>query len=104
MLRKQIKRAHELQDFGTVEVLEEVLLDREDLGYHLYSVLEDDTLTRGMQHLLHEKGNISGDQQFPSCFQTTIGKKEVKKRGSRASLLFFSQAGLGGSRSPPAYR
>ncbi len=65
MLRKQIKRAHELQDFGTVEVLEEVLLDREDLGYHLYSVLEDDTLTRGMQHLLHEKGNISGDQQFP---------------------------------------
>ena len=46
MLRKQIKRAHELQDFGTVEVLEEVLVDREDLGYHLYSVLEDDTLTR----------------------------------------------------------
>lgn len=34
MLRKHINRVHELYDFGTVEVLEEVLLDREDLGYH----------------------------------------------------------------------
>ncbi|WP_313885245.1 ferritin-like domain-containing protein, partial [Clostridium sp. DJ247] len=61
MLRKQIQRAHDLMDFGTVEVLEEVLRDREDLGYHLFSVLEDDTLVRGMEHLLKEKGNIAGD-------------------------------------------
>jgi starvation-inducible DNA-binding protein len=61
MLRKQIKRAHELEDFGTVEVLEEVLLDREDLGYHLFSVLEDDTLVRGMEHLINAKSNIAGD-------------------------------------------
>ena len=61
MMRKQIKRAHELGDFGTVEVLEEVLLKREDLGYHLYSVLEDDTLVRGMEHLISAKNNIAGD-------------------------------------------
>lgn len=48
MMRKQIERAHQLKDFGTVEVLEEVLVDREDLGYHLYSVLEDDSLVRGL--------------------------------------------------------
>jgi len=53
-LRKQIKRAHELNDFGTVEVLEEVLLDREDLAYHLYSVLEDDTLVRGIEHVFSQ--------------------------------------------------
>ena len=62
MLRKQISRAHELQDWGTVEVLEEVLLDREDLGYHLYSVLEDDTLVRGMHHLLDGNQDIAGDR------------------------------------------
>lgn len=50
-MRAQIGRAHQLQDFGTVEVLEEVLLDREDLAYHLYSVLEDDTLVRGLEHV-----------------------------------------------------
>lgn len=61
MMRKQIKRAHELNDWGTVEVLEEVLLDREDLGYHLFSVLEDDTLVRGMDHLLDSKYNKAGD-------------------------------------------
>lgn len=61
MLRKQIKRAHELGDYGTVEVLEEVLLDREDLGYHLFSVLEDDTLVRGMEHLISDKRNKVGD-------------------------------------------
>lgn len=61
MLRKQIKRAHDLGDFGTVEVLEEILKDREDLGYHLFSTLEDDTLVRGMAHLLQEEGNIAGD-------------------------------------------
>lgn len=33
-----------IKDWGTVEVLEDILVDREDLGYHLYSVLEDDTL------------------------------------------------------------
>ncbi|QNO16263.1 ferritin-like domain-containing protein [Alkalicella caledoniensis] len=48
MMRKQIDRAHQLKDFGTVEVLEEVLLTREDLAYHLYSVLEDDSLIRGL--------------------------------------------------------
>jgi starvation-inducible DNA-binding protein len=61
MLREQIQRAHDLKDFGTVEVLEEVLLDREDLGYHLFSVLEDDTLVRGMEHLVKREGNIAGD-------------------------------------------
>jgi len=62
MMRKTIQRAHELQDFGTAEVLQEVLLDREDLGYHLWSVLEDDTLVRGMDHLLARDGtNIVRD-------------------------------------------
>lgn len=61
MMRKQIRRAHELGDFGTVEVLEEVIKDREDLGYHLFSVLEDDTLVRGMEHLIDEKHNKAGD-------------------------------------------
>jgi starvation-inducible DNA-binding protein len=58
MMRKQIRRAHDLGDFGTVEVLEEILLDREDLGYHLWSVLEDDTLVRGMTHLLDGKQDL----------------------------------------------
>lgn len=62
MLRKTIERAHELKDFGTVEALEEVLKDREDLGYHLYSVLEDDTLTRGMRHLIDNQNDMSGDR------------------------------------------
>lgn len=61
MMRKQIKRAHDLGDFGTVEVLEDVLVDREDLAYHLFSVLEDDTLVRGMKHLLDGKNDIAGD-------------------------------------------
>lgn len=65
MLRKQIKRAHELGDYGTVQVLEEVLLDREDLGYHLYSVLEDDTLVRGMSHLLDNQWDRMGDRPMP---------------------------------------
>ena len=64
MLRQTIARAHQLQDFGTVEVLEEVLRDREDLGYHLYSVLEDDTLVRGMQHLLDAQNNLAGNRQL----------------------------------------
>lgn len=62
MMRKQIQRAHELQDFGTVEALEEVLKDREDLGYHLYSVLEDDTLVRGMSSLVDGRDDIAGDR------------------------------------------
>ncbi|PTX58919.1 DNA-binding ferritin-like protein [Melghirimyces profundicolus] len=62
MMRKQISRAHELQDWGTVEVLEEILLKREDLGYHLYSVLEDDTLARGMTHLLDGNTDRAGDR------------------------------------------
>ncbi len=66
MLRKQIKRAHEIDDFGTVEVLEEVLLDREDLGYHLYSVLEDDSLMRGMRHLIDGRNDIVGDGRVDS--------------------------------------
>jgi len=64
MLRRTIARAHELHDFGTVEVLEEVLLDREDLGYHLYSVLEDDTLVRGMHHLVHTENNLAGNRML----------------------------------------
>ncbi len=63
MLRKTIDRAHQLKDFGTSETLQEVLVDREDFGYHLYSVLEDDTLARGMDHLLSRAGNIAGDSQ-----------------------------------------
>jgi len=62
MMRKTIARAHELHDYGTVQVLEEVLLDREDLGYHLYSVLEDDTLVRGMNHLIDKHYDIAGDR------------------------------------------
>ncbi|MTI80973.1 MAG: ferritin Dps family protein [Firmicutes bacterium] len=64
MLRKTITRAHELNDFGTAEVLQEVLIGREDLGYHLYSILEDDTLVRGMDHLLSRDGNIAGDKNY----------------------------------------
>ncbi len=62
MMRRQIARAHELKDFGTVEVLEEILKDREDLGYHLYSLLEDDTLVRGMRHLLDARDDIVQNQ------------------------------------------
>lgn len=61
MMRKQIKRAHDLGDYGTVEVLEDILVEREDLGYHLFSTLEDDTLVRGMEHLLSSRNNIVGD-------------------------------------------
>lgn len=62
MMRKTIDRAHQLKDYGTAEVLQEVLLDREDLGYHLFSVLEDDTLVRGMEHLIsRDSRNIKGD-------------------------------------------
>lgn len=62
MLRKTILRAHEVNDFGTAETLQEVLTDREDFGYHLFSVLEDDSLVRGMDHLLSRDGNIVGDK------------------------------------------
>lgn len=61
MMREQINRAHDLKDFGTVEVLEEVLKDREDLGYHLFSVLEDDSMTRGMTHLYDGQNDKMGD-------------------------------------------
>lgn len=67
MLRQTIERAHQLKDFGIVEVLEEVLKDREDLGYHLYSVLEDDSLLRGMNHLLDPQNNIVGDGNMNSA-------------------------------------
>ena len=66
MLRQTIRRAHELGDFGTVETLEEVLKDREDLGYHLYSVLEDDSLVRGMNHLLDQRNDMAGDGNISS--------------------------------------
>lgn len=62
MLRRTIDRATQLKDFGTVQVLEEVLTDREDLGYHLYSVLEDDSLTRGMGHLIDGEYDMAGDR------------------------------------------
>lgn len=65
MLRKTIRRAHELGDFGTVEVLEDILVEREDLGYHLYSVLEDDTLVRGMIHLLDGQNDMAGNRPMP---------------------------------------
>ncbi len=54
-IREQITRAHELQDWGTVEVLEEILLTREDLAYHIYSLMEDDTLVRGLEHVLDRR-------------------------------------------------
>jgi starvation-inducible DNA-binding protein len=59
-MREQIERATQLKDFGTVEALEEIVKDREDLGYHLYSVLEDDTLTRGMTHMDQTSDMVSG--------------------------------------------
>ncbi|MFZ5817687.1 MAG: Dps family protein [Bacillota bacterium] len=62
MLRRTIKRAHELGDWGTAERLQEVLVEREDLGYHLYSVLEDDSLVRGMSHLLDNRADMAGDR------------------------------------------
>ncbi|KAB2953943.1 ferritin Dps family protein [Heliorestis acidaminivorans] len=62
MLRTTIDRAHQLKDFGTVEVLEEVLRDREDLGYHLYSTLEDDSLVRGMTHITDGQYDRAGDR------------------------------------------
>lgn len=65
MLRKTIRRAHELGDWGTVEVLEDILVEREDLAYHLYSVLEDDTLVRGMTHLLDGQNDLAGDRPMP---------------------------------------
>jgi starvation-inducible DNA-binding protein len=66
MLRQTIERAHQLRDFGTVETLEEVLKYREDLGYHLYSVLEDDSLLRGMNHLMDNRNDIVGDGNVSS--------------------------------------
>lgn len=64
MIRKTIQRAHELHDFGTVQVLEEVLVDREDLAYHLWSLLEDDSLVRGMGHLLDGNADIAKNRQL----------------------------------------
>lgn len=43
-------------------MLEDVLLDHEDLDYHLYSTLEDDTLVRGMTHLTNGRGDRAGDR------------------------------------------
>lgn len=64
MLRKTINRAHALNDYGTVQVLEEVLLKREDLGYHIWSLLEDDSLVRGMSHLLDGNQDIASTRQL----------------------------------------
>lgn len=64
MMRKTIRRAHDLNDFGTVQVLEEVLLKREDLGYHLWSLLEDDSLVRGMKHLLDGTQDIASNRHL----------------------------------------
>lgn len=66
-MREQIQRAHDLQDFGTVEALEEILLNREDLAYHLYSVLEDDTLVRGIEHVFDKEkiGNRKATEKTP---------------------------------------
>ena len=65
-MRQTIKRAGELGDYGTVGRLEEVLKDREDLGYHLYSILEDDSLVRGMTHLLDNRNDMKGDHSVNS--------------------------------------
>lgn len=67
-MRKTIGRAKELNDFGTVEILEQVLIDREDFGYHLYSLLEDDSLVRGMGHLFD--GNDIESHRKPVSYQT----------------------------------
>lgn len=69
MMRKTIKRAHELNDFGTVQVLEDILLKREDLGYHLWSLLEDDTLVRGMSHLLDGQNDIADQRKLNDNLQ-----------------------------------
>lgn len=53
--------------------MEEVLRDREDLGYHLYSVLEDDTLVRGMQHLLDASDDMAGKRQLRPDSKFAIG-------------------------------
>ena len=59
---EQAKRAHDLQDFGTLEVLEQIITDRGDFAYHLYSLLEHDTLVRGLGHVL--KGHrTTGDRK-----------------------------------------
>ncbi|QPC46976.1 Dps family protein [Mangrovibacillus cuniculi] len=62
MLRKTIDRAHEFKDFGTVQVLEEILLKREDLGYHLWSLLEDDSLVRGMNHFFEGGDDVASNR------------------------------------------
>lgn len=54
MLTKQIARANEIKDYGTVNILEQILSEREEIGHKFYSLLEDDTLVRGMKHLLDE--------------------------------------------------
>lgn len=64
MMRKTISRAHQLNDFGTVQVLEEILLKREDFGYHIWSLLEDDTLVRGMGHLLDGENDIASNRHL----------------------------------------
>ena len=64
MMRKTIKRAHSLNDFGTVQVLEDILLKREDFGYHLWSLLEDDSLVRGMTHLLDGQNDIASNRNL----------------------------------------
>ncbi|RSK29098.1 ferritin Dps family protein [Bacillus sp. HMF5848] len=64
MMRKTIDRAHELHDFGTVQVLEQVLLKREDFGYHIWSLLEDDSLVRGMTHLLDGNQDIASNRHL----------------------------------------
>ncbi|MCA1032152.1 ferritin-like domain-containing protein [Bacillus timonensis] len=64
MMRKTIEKAHQLHDYGTVQVLEEVLLKREDFGYHLWSLLEDDSLVRGMTHLVDGKDDIANTRHL----------------------------------------
>ncbi|MFC0272423.1 ferritin-like domain-containing protein [Metabacillus herbersteinensis] len=64
MMRKTIAKAHQLNDYGTVQVLEEVLLKREDFGYHIWSLLEDDTLVRGMTHLVDGENDIASNRKL----------------------------------------
>lgn len=98
MLRRTITRAHELGDWGTAEVLQEVLVDREGLGYHLYSVLEDDTLVRGMTHLVDGQTDRTGDR--PMDPGTRLQERAENPLPSAAGSLCFSGGGCG-SGAPP---
>ena len=56
--------------------MEDILLEREDLDFHLYSVLEDDALIRGMRHFLDGNQDITGDRPMDPTYQIPIARGE----------------------------